>query len=285
MRNEPLNAYSLHQRPYQEKRSIYYMLTKEHGILHGIAKKGIPQFVPLMLFATGKKSLKTLQQVNIVEAVPSLMGQQQYAALYLNEITLKLLPVEDSMPVVYEQYSRTIRQLHQPLSLDQLKLVLRIYEQVLFSELGFAIDFEQDSEQAVIDKNQWYYFAPDRGWVRQSMNKAALDAQDAMIQDSTIQDARIQEKGAFNGSDVETTDTVDTTQSEQDSEPSLYQRNPSAFMQQSPISGETIIAMQSGISPQTINSWTDIHRQLIDHLFDYQPLQSRILWQQFYRYQ
>ena len=56
-------------------------------------------------------------------------------------------------------------------------------------------------------------------------------------------------------------------------------------MQQSPISGETIIAMQSGISPQTINIWTDIHRQLIDHLFDYQPLQSRILWQQFYRYQ
>lgn len=280
MRNEPLNAYSLHQRPYQEKRSIYYLLTKEHGILHGIAKKGIPQFVPLMLFATGKKSLKTLQQVNIVEAVPSLMGQQQYAALYLNEITLKLLPVEDSMPVVYEQYSRTIRQLQQPLSLDHLKLVLRLYEQVLFSELGFAIDFEQDSEQAVIDENQWYYFAPDRGWVKQSMNKAALDAQDAMIQDAIIQ-----EKGAFNGSDVETTDTVATTQSEQDSEPSLYQRNPSAFMQQSPISGETIIAMQSGISPQTINSWTDIHRQLIDHLFDYQPLQSRILWQQFYRYQ
>lgn len=285
MRNEPLNAYSLHQRPYQEKRSIYYLLTKEHGILHGIAKKGIPQFVPLMLFATGKKSLKTLQQVNIVEAVPSLMGQQQYAALYLNEITLKLLPVEDSMPVVYEQYSRTIRQLQQPLSLDQLKLVLRLYEQVLFSELGFAIDFEQDSEQAVIDESQWYYFAPDRGWVKQSMTKATLDAQDDMIQDSTIQDARTQEKGAFNGSDVETTDTVDTTQSEQDSEPSLYQRNPSAFMQQSPISGETIIAMQSGISPQTINSWTDIHRQLIDHLFDYQPLQSRILWQQFYRYQ
>jgi len=280
LRNEPLNAYSLHQRPYQEKRSIYYLLTKEHGILHGIAKKGIPQFVPLMLFATGKKSLKTLQQVNIVEAVPSLMGQQQYAALYLNEITLKLLPVEDSMPVVYEQYSRTIRQLQQPLSLDQLKLVLRLYEQVLFSELGFAIDFEQDSEQAIIDEKQWYYFAPDRGWVKQSMTKAALDAQDAMIQDTTIQ-----ETGVFHGSDVETTDTVDTTQSEQDSESSLNQRNPSAFMQQFPISGETIIAMQSGISPQTINSWTDIHRQLIDHLFDYQPLQSRILWQQFYRYQ
>ena len=43
--------------------------------------------------------------------------------------------------------------------------------------------------------------------------------------------------------------------------------------------------MQAGISVPTIDSWTNIHRQLIDHLFDHQPLQSRILWQQFYRYQ
>jgi len=146
----------LHQRPYQEKRSIYYLFTKEHGILHGVGKKGIPQFAPLMLFATGKKSLKTLQQVNIVEVVPSLMGQQQYAALYVNEITLKLLPVEDSKPIVYAQYAHTITQLQQSLSPVELKLVLRGYEQVLFSELGFAIDLEQDSEQQLIEKDQSY---------------------------------------------------------------------------------------------------------------------------------
>lgn len=268
MRNEPLYAYSLHQRPYQDKRSIYYLLTKEYGILHGIAKKGIPQFVPLMLFATGKKSLKTLQQVNIVEPVPTLIGQQQYAALYVNEITLKLLPVEDSMPIVYDQYSKTIAQLQQPLSLQKLKLVLRFYEQVLFNELGFGIDLEQDSDQAVIEPSQYYYFVADKGWVKQqtmdSVSKPHLmvepDRQDNATAPTSKVDAAADNQGQHN-------------------------QPPSFFKQQKPVSGETIITMQLGISSQTVDNWTDIHRQLIDHLFDYQPLQSRILWQQFYRYQ
>ncbi|WP_019672588.1 DNA repair protein RecO [Psychrobacter lutiphocae] len=231
MRNEPLHAYSLHQRAYQDKRSIYYLLTKEYGVLHGVAKKGIPQFVPLTLFATGKKSLKTLQQVNIAAAVPSLIGQQQYAALYVNEITLKLLPVEDSMPVIYEQYSHTISNLQQPLSLQQLKMVLRLYEQVLFNELGFGIDLELDSEQVEIKADSLYRFLVETGWVEvdEEDSKLALSAE---------------------------------------------------F-----VKGNQIIAMRSGIDIETIEVWSGVHRQLIDHLFGYQPLQSRILWQQFYRYQ
>lgn len=235
MRNEPLQAYSLHQRPFQEKRSIYYLLTKEHGVLHGVAKKGIPQFVPLTLFASGKKSLKTLQQVHIAESVPSLMGQQQYAALYVNEITLKLLPVEDSVPIIYEQYSQTMRQLQGVLSRDDLKMVLRAYEQVLFNELGFAIDLDQDCDQYPIEAEPLYRFAPDRGWVKQLESDEKLDC------------AHIKASSA--------------------------------------LLGRSIIAMRSGITTHTVSDWSQIHRQLIDHLFDYQPLQSRILWQQFFRYQ
>ncbi len=259
----------MHQRPYQEKRCIYYLFTKEHGVVHGIAKKGIPQFAPLMLFATGKKSLKTLQQVNIVEAVPRLVGQQQYAALYINEITLKLLPVEDSMPLVFEQYGHTITQLQQSLSPKQLKLVLRHYEQALFSELGFAIDLEQDSEQDLITESQWYHFAPDRGWVKQSVPTS---------QAKTIADSSLSSQNSLK--DPQSSVTTSNASASQ-----YAQRNPSAFMQQSSIDGKTIIAMQSGINDQTLDSWTNIHRQLVDHLFDYQPLQSRILWQQFYSYQ
>ena len=50
--------------------------------------------------------------------------------------------------------------------------------------------------------------------------------------------------------------------------------------------GTDIIAMtQLGITDKTLNNWSKIHRQLIDHLLDYQPLQSRLLWQQQQRYQ
>lgn len=42
---------------------------------------------------------------------------------------------------------------------------------------------------------------------------------------------------------------------------------------------------QLGITDKTLNNWSKIHRQLIDYLLDYQPLQSRLLWQQQQRYQ
>ncbi|MER2164414.1 MAG: DNA repair protein RecO C-terminal domain-containing protein, partial [Psychrobacter alimentarius] len=50
--------------------------------------------------------------------------------------------------------------------------------------------------------------------------------------------------------------------------------------------GRDIIAMaQLGITETTLNQWSKLHRYLIDHLLDYQPLQSRLLWQQQQRYQ
>lgn len=257
MRNEPLHAYSLHQRPFQEKRTIYYLLTQEHGVLHGIGKKGIPQFVPLTLFATGKKSLKTFQQVNIAEAVPSLIGQQQYAALYVNEITLKLLPVEDSVPTIYKQYSQTMRQLQQPLDRSDLKLVLRIYEQVLFSELGFEIDLEQDSEQNPIELTHSYRFSPESGWIPVTKRQEETEKPTETIKQT--------ESSMLKGNGKHT--------------------NSFNSIQVKPIQGKTIIDMREGINNQTLDTWSIVYRQLIDHLFDYQPLQSRILWQQFYRYQ
>lgn len=36
MRNEALIGYLLHQRPYQEKRALYYLFSQQHGVIHGI---------------------------------------------------------------------------------------------------------------------------------------------------------------------------------------------------------------------------------------------------------
>ena len=55
---------------------------------------------------------------------------------------------------------------------------------------------------------------------------------------------------------------------------------------QNVFSGQDLILMiDEGISIDTITSWSRLHRQWIDHLLDYQPLQSRLLWQQQQRYQ
>ena len=55
---------------------------------------------------------------------------------------------------------------------------------------------------------------------------------------------------------------------------------------QNVFSGQDLILMiDEGISLDTVALWSRLHRQWIDYLLDYQPLQSRLLWQQQQRYQ
>lgn len=271
MRNEALVGYLLHQRPYQEKRALYYLFSQQHGVIHGIGKKGAPLFMPLQLFATGKRDLKTFSQINIapqnvvesdlesedttlpsapylestapLESVPyeNIMGQHQYSALYLNEILWRLLPTEDPMPVLWQHYKKSLIQLRQPLSANQLRLCLRQFEQHLFSELGFTLALAHDSMQDGIEADCVYRFLPDVGLVAVSMPTSQNNMPSEHVESATGQ-------SLFVGADI-------------------------------------IEMAKLGIADTTLNNWSRIHRQLIDHLLDYQPLQSRLLWQQQQRYQ
>ncbi|WP_201527942.1 DNA repair protein RecO [Psychrobacter frigidicola] len=249
MRNEALVGYLLHQRSYQEKRALYYLFSEQHGVIHGIGKKGAPLFEPLQLFATGKRDLKTFSQINIalleldsesaklqsyeLQRYQQISGQQQYAALYLNEILWKLLPTEDPMPVLWQHYQDSLLQLKQPLTALELRLCLRQFEQHLFEQLGFAISLVHDSSLVDIDTGCTYRFLPDVGLV-------PIVSADDMV------NAQVQ----------------------------------------AVISGSEIVTMaRLGITRETLGAWSRLYRHLIDHLLDYQPLQSRLLWQQQQRYQ
>ena len=243
MRNEALIGYLLHQRPYQEKRALYYLFSQQHGVIHGIGKKGAPLFEPLQLFATGKRDLKTFSQINLAQVqdhsdsaettrYQQISGQQQYAALYLNEILWKLLPTEDPMPLLWQHYQDSLLMLKQPLTADQLRLCLRRFEQYLFQQLGFSISLTHDSTDAVIEPQSVYRFLPDVGLV--AVNNTDKEGSHA--------------QALFEGSEI-------------------------------------LLMAQQGITPSTLNAWSRLYRHLIDHLLDYQPLQSRLLWQQQQRYQ
>jgi DNA repair protein RecO (recombination protein O) len=262
MRNEALVGYLLHQRPYQEKRALYYLFSQQHGVIHGVGKKGAPLFMPLQLFATGQRDLKTFSQIGVAsqtttqtdetqkDSVPYILGaalsarpyenitgQQQYSALYLNEILWRLLPTEDPMPVLWQHYENSLRQLRQPLSANELRLCLRQFEHHLFNELGFTLTLTHDSAEDVIAPDCCYRFLPDVGLVpvfqnnRQSEHLESATGQTVLMGTDIIQMAKL------------------------------------------------------GITEATLNHWSKLHRQLIDHLLEYQPLQSRLLWQQQQRYQ
>ncbi|PYE40748.1 DNA repair protein RecO [Psychrobacter fozii] len=258
MRNEALVGYLLHQRPYQEKRALYYLFSQQHGVIHGIGKKGAPLFMPLQLFATGKRDLKTFSQINItsqniistgtaekddiattLESVPygNITGQQQYSALYLNEILWRLLPTEDPMPILWQHYQDSLHQLRQPLDTDELRLCLRQFESHLFNELGFSLILTHDSVQDIIEPDCSYCFLPDVGFMAVLQN----ESQSEHLENTTM-------KTVFMGADL-------------------------------------IKMAELGITKTTLNHWSKLYRHLIDHLLDYQPLQSRLLWQQQQRYQ
>lgn len=252
MRNEALTGYLLHQRPYQEKRALYYLFSEQHGVIHGIGKKGAPLFEPLQLFATGKRDLKAFSQINLappeqnIDQSESLRyrqinGQQQYAALYLNEILWKLLPTEDPMPILWQHYQDSLRQLKQTLPAIELRLCLRHFEQHLFEQLGFMLTLTQDSTLADIEADYHYRFLPDVGLV-------PIVQDDSRIDEGTVLSEYASSQAIFNGAEI-------------------------------------LAMAELGIVATTLNSWSRLYRHLIDHLLDYKPLQSRLLWQQQQRYQ
>lgn len=180
MRNQPLTGYILHARPYQEKRAIYQLFSREWGMVHGVGVRGVPTFVLVSLFASGNSSLKTFRQITPTSHYFSPVGGQvQYALLYVNEVLCRLLVPENPCPVLYEQHQQTISGLsalgvvgtHNQSQGRVLRLLLRAFERSLFDELGVAVDFGHDNLGRAIDPDGGYVFVPEGGFVPYQQHK------------------------------------------------------------------------------------------------------------------
>lgn len=250
MRNEPLTGYLLHHKPYKESRALYYFFTQTHGVVHGVGKKGMPLFAHIQLFASGKRSLKTFTQIQPLTPQVAITGQNLYAGFYLNELLWKLLASEDAMPVLWQNYQHSLTTLREPLNGVQLRLLLRFFEQALFTELGYAITLDTDSQGEPIKQEQDYRFIADEGFVSYL---AAQKSEPTEFAASSI----------FLGKWLQQID--DYLQTHQDQVYSLKNHD-------------------KAIQTDTLKVWSGLHKLMIDHLLDYQPLQSRTLWQQQARY-
>lgn len=270
MKDQLLNGYVLHHRPYQEKRVIYRFFSHEFGVVHGIGARGLPLFAPIHLWATGKHSLKTFSQSQLgfthqfhdelqrlalpVTHAPLaiIAGRVQYALLYLNEILYKLLAVENPCPSLWQAYHHKICQFKQlntmsELSVGELMQLLRAYlrefERALFAELGVLVDFEQDFAGEPIDVDQMYRFVPEMGFVPERSAKIADIKAAGKLKVSRIRYV-----------------------------------------------GQSLIAMgqasQNGdLYLSHLHDFGQLQKEMLDYLLEYRPLHSRTLWQQSMRYQ
>ena len=170
MRNEVLHGYLIHHRKYREKSHIVHLFTQEYGRVDGILRQTPPpQYQPIRLQATGKSELKNFTKLEILNQPVFFHGDAIFDGFYLNEIVLRLCPLEEAMPQTFEQYQLTLLQLQQLASHKQaslfLRQILRQFEHVLLQELGYAIDFSVDASQQDIQVNQHYQFQLNDGFL------------------------------------------------------------------------------------------------------------------------
>ncbi|NHB58191.1 DNA repair protein RecO [Acinetobacter shaoyimingii] len=170
MRNESLHGYLIHHRKYRERSHIVHLFTEEYGRMDGILRQmPPPQYQPITLQATGKSELKNFTKLEILNHPIFFYGDAFFSGFYLNEIILRLCPLEEPMPETFQQYHLTLNHLQhlaEQTSQNQfLKQILRQFEFVLLGELGYAIDFNVDAQQQPILVTQKYQFQLNDGFI------------------------------------------------------------------------------------------------------------------------
>ena len=183
MRNEVLHGYLIHHRKYRERSHIVHLFTQEHGRVDGILRQTPPpQYQPICLQASGKSELKNFTKLEIVNQPIFFFGDAFFSGFYLNEILLRLCPLEVQMEQSFAQYAHTLTQLQQLAQQANpnqfLKQILRQFEHELLEDLGYALDFSTDANQLEIQVSLNYIFQLNEGFIPTAQaSRATLSGQ------------------------------------------------------------------------------------------------------------
>jgi DNA repair protein RecO (recombination protein O) len=168
--NEP--AYVLHTYPYRETSLIVEVLSRHHGRLGLVArgarraqsslKSRLLSFQPLTLSWFGKGALRTLHAVEWQGGSLRLEARALMCGFYVNELLLKMLPVEDPHEGLYERYQSTLVALAEQ---GEPQPVLRRFELDLLSELGYAQTLTHLPDGSEVDGRLRYSYAFGQGVV------------------------------------------------------------------------------------------------------------------------
>ncbi len=172
-RVEQAEAWVLHSRPFRETSLIVEAFSREFGRMGLVARGGrrprsalalvaLP-FRRLLLSWTGRGELATLTAAENAPQHPALAppaGQTLLAAMYLNELLLRLTRREDPHPELFEHYSRALDELCADGAMEP---VLRRFELDLLASLGFGLNLEQDIEGRNLAPEAAYCYRMEHG--------------------------------------------------------------------------------------------------------------------------
>ncbi|MBL4638584.1 MAG: DNA repair protein RecO [Proteobacteria bacterium] len=177
-------AYILHHRPYRETSLLLDVFSQDHGRVSLIAKgvrnkkrsqQGLFQlYQPLLLSWFGRGELYTLNTAEASGPQYLLKANSTLCGLYLNELQVRLLPLNEPEPDIFNAYQLALAGLQAE---QNNEVVLRLFEKRLLTQLGygFSLEFEALSGD-MIHEHQQYYFQPDVGLLpwQQGLNRATI---------------------------------------------------------------------------------------------------------------
>lgn len=191
--NHSLNhCFLLHQRPYRETSVIVDLLTESEGrvsvVCKGVRGSGnkaaslrstLQPFAALSVAWSGKSSLKSLRSAEVTCLAPRFLQHQLYAALYLNELLIRLFQHGESHINLFAEYRHAIAELSE-VDLSEsgsTEVPLRRFEFKLLATLGFEVDFSFDAVTGQpIETQGLYHFHSEFGFSQQAFMQAIPDS-------------------------------------------------------------------------------------------------------------
>lgn len=165
-------GYVLHARPYRETSLLVEAFTIEHGRLGLVARgarrgKGamamrLQPFHRLFLRWGPKGEIHTLYAAEELQRHLVPVGHLT-AALYLNELLMRLTIRHDPQPMLQMAYVTALEALEKTAVLEP---VLREFELDLLAGIGYGLDFQHEAHgRVVIEAEQRYRLIEDHGFV------------------------------------------------------------------------------------------------------------------------
>lgn len=163
-------AYLVHQRPYRESSVIGEFFTLNYGrlslLMRGLKRRPhevLQPFRPLQIEWCGRGSLKILSNWENSGATLALKDKALYCGYYLNELLLRLVPVNEPASELFAFYHHALGVL---MSNQNLEPALRMFEKHLLIALGYYFDCSIETDTfAEVDNDGWYRLDIERGEV------------------------------------------------------------------------------------------------------------------------
>lgn len=157
MRVEQQPGFVLHARAWRETSLLLEVLSRDHGrvglVARGVrgarartARSVLQPLTPLSLSWTGAGELATLSSAEAAGAPLALSGESLLCALYLNELVTRLLPRNDALPQVFDDYAQAVSRLAQA---QPPAWTLRRFERDLLGNLGYGVVLDSEAESGL----------------------------------------------------------------------------------------------------------------------------------------